>query len=186
MENFKLEFSDNLIDYKEYNISEASRWAINIDYYNDLLKKCNVGMYLTYNPINYNKKQIASLIIGYYKDDILYIELICSKRFFLIDNIKSSFGEYMIYKLYEHLKPKEIIINNVSNDMLSYYIYLGYKVRDKDKVLKSNIMIPNLKDNEDLNTFFEKSNRYLSIKLRNFHYYLLSDPLVLEEALSCC
>ena len=55
-------YSENILKYKDNNISVASRWAINTEFYLECLQKSNIGIYITYMPSNYNEIQISSFI----------------------------------------------------------------------------------------------------------------------------
>lgn len=191
LDHFQLEFvtGDQLLSkYHDYSISDAGRWVITDKFYKQQLSQCNVGIFITYMPSNFHLRQICALILGIYTNDEsntktkLSIELLCAKRFFDDKSLSPAFGQYLIYKLYTYLSPDELVIHDVSEHISSYYQHLGFQIDSYITEDRYNMVIP--KD-QTLSDYFDQSKLYLDQKQSKFYHYIISNPLLLEEALSC-
>ena len=143
--------------YKNKSISLASRNELNQKYYNDIIEKCNVGIFITC----INKSHIIAFIIGRFNkiNTKLIIELLGSAN---LNNNKNSpsFGQFLINKLLFVLNPSEFIINDVHKHMINYYLHIGFIIK---AYTINNTYILSINDN--INTYLTKTNLHIFYKM---------------------
>ena len=168
---FQLHISNDPKKFKDYPIEEVSDWSINPIFYDDLINLCNIGIFITYDPVNYDKKQLSALLLAQYDSETKTIttKLLCSKKY---KNKSSSFGQLLFCILYFTYKPKKFIIDGVYERTLSYYLHYNYEITKYDNVYTLSPPI-------DINNFFLELYNKCSDKC----YKFISE--LTEEDMSC-
>lgn len=113
----------DLRQYRDANIAEASRWDIRESFYKEQIDECDIGIFITYMPSNFNEIQIAGFLLGTIKENDICVELICARKY---EGKTASFGQIMMCMIYNVFTPNKIVINGVNNDNVSYYEHYGY------------------------------------------------------------
>ncbi len=172
--DFNIEYTTDLSKYINFSINECTRWSITHEYYKHQIQKCNIGIFITYNPVNFNKPQICAFIIGIVNSNNLIIKLVASKTFLEEEYMSPSFGIYLIYSLILKSNPSFITISDVIEDKVKYYEHFGFKV-DSNVDHDSIMSIYNMMLYEDINVFQEKIKSYIMNKFDKFNNYILSN-----------
>ena len=159
--------------YKEYSISECSRWRIDRKYYIEMIDKCDYAIFITYKPLNYHEEQVASFVLGNMNEHlVLQIPLVCSKEFFEL-GFSPSFGLLLIGELIKYTKCESLIIIGVNNDTINYYTHNGFNICSVETSNNEYTMMPS---DVNISSFLNKITIYTNNKLNMLNEMLNNSP----------
>ena len=162
--------NQDLLQYKDLNINEPSRWSISNSFYKTQIDNCDIGIFITYMPLNFNVMQIAGFVLATFRENVMFIELLCARKY---ENKSSSFGQLLICMLYNIFQPLKIIVNGVNNENVSYYEHYGYVTES----IKKHGHIMSIPNNVTTDEFFIRLNQYVDIKQKIFMDNLTREDL---------